>query len=897
MAIDSTAKAEFVMPEGKKSTPPLLANWLASKFINESLLEEFLGDLKELYDERLVKRGRFYAKWMFWVDALYLLIGFTSFHFFRANNNPTILYKHYLIVAARNIYRNKFFSLINIAGLAVGMSACLMIYQYIHFELSYDKFHSNVDNIYRLTQSSIRNSEVNATDVFTSHALGVRAKESIPEINRFVRIHYHEDGGAVIANPDNDEPFEEDQILFVDSTFLDVFDFPLKMGNRTSVLSGKHHMVITEQAATKYFGTADPIGKTLEVRGNWVDGDFKVVGVLKAIPINSHLQFDFLLSMASLLDNYQYRNSTGWGWSNFVTYISVAKDADLNVLGEKFDQVITTYNGENLARTDTEIRTGFQTLSDIHLRSNFDRDPAIIGSIQDVYTFSIIGVFILIIAWINYINLSTARSINRAREVGIRKSIGAFKKELIVQFLIESLFINLICACLSIAIVFLTLPILNNLVSTELELVVLETIQFWIWFSILILCGSVLAGIYPAFVLSSFNPLGVIDSFKKNQRGNFNLRKGLIVFQFLASAILISGTYLVYDQVTFMKNQELGINTEHILVVTGPRVGFNNENIESKLQAFKNSVISHHSISGVTGSGMVPSKGFNWQAEIYKMGDLENEYEIGKINWVDLDFTETYNLQFLTGRPFKPNDRLDVLIDEESVRSFGLGTPENALNQKLIVGGDTVAVVGVLKNFHWNSVKDQQMPFLFASDDKCSAYFSIKLDLSNIQESISHIENSYNEVFGGNPFNYFFLDDEFNQQYQSDLQFGNLFSIFTFLSIIIAFIGLFALVSVSAASRIKEISIRKVLGARVTDLMVMLSKEYLKLLLIAVILAIPAVLYLGKAWLENYTYRTTIGFDVLIIPAFALMLISILTVSHRTYSAAKSSPINTLRTQ
>lgn len=356
--------------------------------------------------------------------------------------------KHYLKIAYRNLLKNKIFSLINILGLAVGMGVCLLIFQYIHFELSYDQFHSNAQNTYRITQTAIRNGEVLGTGVDVTYALGPRGKETIPEIESFVRIR-PEDVGLIVINAENDVRYQENKMWYVDSNFLKMFDFPLKYGNRELILDEKHNIVITEQTATKYFGDINPLGKRLRVSGGTLSGEFIVKGVLKTLPKNSHLQFDFLLPMDFLLENFrQYKEEDGWVWENFVTYITVNESVDIKVVGKKYDQLIHTYIGEKLARLDLSLTTGFQPVADVHLKSdNLSGDPASNnGDIQNVRFFAIIAIFILIIAWVNYINLSTARAMLREKEVGVRKSIGALKKQLICQFMAESVMINFIAS-------------------------------------------------------------------------------------------------------------------------------------------------------------------------------------------------------------------------------------------------------------------------------------------------------------------------------------------------------------------------------------------------------------------------------------------------------------------
>ncbi len=783
------------MAGNKRPKTPSMANWLANQFINEALLEEFFGDLEEIFQDRISIKGKAYAKLMYWVDMLHLLIGFTSLQqIFRNQHNPTIMYRHYFTIAGRNLSRNKLNSLINILGLAVGMGVCLLIYQYVHFEMSYDNFHANAHNIYRLTQTDIRNGENLGAGAYTTHALGVQGKETIPEIKDFVRI-CPQKLGLVVANVEDNIIFQENKMWYVDHNFLEFFNFPLRYGDWESALGAKYNVVITEETAYRYFGNGNPIGKSLKVSGGKsLSGIFIVTGVLKKLPINSHLEFDLLLSMEFLLENWpSYKGGGGWVNADFITYITLDDNANPEIVGKKYNHAISE---QISSRLHLERRIGFQAISDIHLNSDYLKgDPASNkGNMQDVHFFIIIAIFILFMAWVNYINLSTARAMDRAKEVGVRKSIGAVKNQLISQFIIESALTNFIAAILAIGIAYFMLPVLSNIIGKELELNVVLSIEFWGWFSLVIILGSLLSGLYPAFVLSSFKPVRVFKSANTTHRGGFSLRRTLIIFQFLTSVLLISGTYLVYQQITFMKNKDLGIDMEKILVLNGPRVVLEKLKEEgvtlgSKYQIFKTKAADYHSISSISATYTIPGKGYFFGSTfIRKLGNPEDSGKPASVTIVDTDFADTYDLEFLAERDYiKDYSALEqVIINEEALKVFELGSAEEALYEKLIWGGDTIDVVGVVKNVHWNSLRDAHSPILYFLDNEWGAYFSCKMNLSDVQPTIAHIESAYHEVFPNDPFHYFFLDDEFNKQYQSDLQFGNLFSVFSVLAIFIA---------------------------------------------------------------------------------------------------------------
>ncbi len=897
----------------QKNKPPPLANWLASKFINEALLEEFFGDLKEIYEERIVTKGKFYAKCMYWIDTLHLLMGFTSFKLFKTQNNPAMMYKHYLTISIRNLARSKVYSLISVLSLAMGMGVCLTIGQYIYFELSFDKFHDNDQNTYRIIQE-INSNEKFIGGVNVPFALGPAGKESIPEIKEYVRIETS-NYTTIITNPEKNEFFKElpHDIMYVDPSFFKVFNFPFKSGSKETVFKDKFSVLITEKTAQKYFGADNPIGKTLKLGGGYSLGDYIVSGVLKNPSINSHLQFEFLFPLESVLESRSRMNHDIWDVKG-TTYLILDESANPNLAGDKLDQLMVKHRAERNPRSNITLeKLRLQPITDIHLKSDgYWQGNFVInsGNRENLRIFSIIALFILIIAWVNYINLSTARSLQRAKEVGIRKSIGAYRKQLISQFLLESVLVNLLAAILAIGTASLTLPILSNIIGQELALDMLQVPLFWAWFLGVVFVGSLLSGLYPAFILSAFKPVSMLGSNKTARPGKLNLRRGLITFQFLISLLLIAATYLVYKQITFMKNQELGIDMEKILVLDSPGRGLDS----SRVETFRTEVTRHHAIATMATSGKIPGKGAGGPS-LRKRGAQVSVDQRANFVKVDAHFAETYDFDFLAGGSFTPDMAPDfstpmgkrmhyTIVNEETVRVLGFDSPQEALHE-IFVSGDgpdtgnhrQYRITGVVKNFHWSSLRDAKAPYVFAFFPMQGDYLSIKMNISNILESLDYVEKTYQSIFPGYQFNYFFLDDHFNRQYQAEMQFGNLFLAFTVLAIFIACIGLFALISYSATLRIKEFGIRKVLGAGIGNIMMLLSKEFLVLISIAATLAIPTTLYYGSAWLENYAFRIDIGFDVFIIPGLVLFLSALLTVSHRTYSTAKANPVDSLRTE
>ncbi len=888
-----------------KNIPPKLAKRLLHWFIRDDLAEEVLGDLEERFYQDKTEKSSFRARLNYWCQVLNYLRPFAirkSTSFAAMNYG---MYRSHLKIGYRNLLRHKWYSLITIGGLAVGMGICLTIFQYIHFELSYDNFHKNSRDTYRITIDKTQNGG-NLINPFTTYGMGPGGKETIPEIRRYVRFLQ---AGIKVVTPNLDisEPFNEEFLIMhlVDTTFLDVFNFPLKLGNKESVFDEKFNIVITEKIAHKYFGTNNPIGKTLKLLGGGAveEGNYKVSGLLENPPLNSHLQFDFLLSLENSYTDVtdSYKNREAWEQDLFVTYISIDGSADSKPIGKKLDQLIAEYRGsENISE-----KVVLQPITDIHLKSSALSGDIVTnkGSIRDVRIYFIVAISILIMAWVNYINLSTVRSIRRAKEVGVRKTIGAFRKQLIGQFMIESVLDHLIAATLSVVIASLALPVLSHILGKELTLSFLQIPIFWMWFFIIIVLGLLLSGLYPAFILSSFKPISMLGANSTGQVGNASLRRGLIVFQFLISLLLIAGTYLVYKQVTFMKNQELGIDMEKILVVKGPRINLGTD-VKSIVPAFRTALARHSSISDIASSHSVPGKGYNG-ADFRKLGDPVSKNQHGRMVPASLNFPETYDLKFLAGSSFTEdisNRESYIIINEEAVRVFGLGTPEKAVGETLIriKGIDVLRpykVIGVVKNFNWNSLREKHMPYLFIFSPDEDNYFSFKVNLAHIQESLANIEKTYMSFFPGKAFDYFFLEDEFNDQYRAEVRFGKLFSAFGLLAIFIACIGLFSLVSFSVTFRKKEIGVRKVFGASIGSIMVLLFREFLLLLIIAIFLALPTILIGANSWLEQYAFRIGVGFDLFLFPAFVLALISLLTIGHQTYCSAKANPVDALKSE
>lgn len=812
--------------------------------------------------------------------------------------------KFNLKIALRNLLRNKVFSAINIFGLAVGMGVFLVIFQYIKVETSYDDFHHQPGNTYRITQTLTKNGESMGTSVFGTSGLGPVGKETIPEIKHFTRVHPF-NLGMVITNPEKEDAYFEEKIWYVDSTFLSVFDFPLKYGDPEQILNEKYSIVVTEPLAEKYFGETDPIGKTLKINSGVLGGDFIVSGVLEQLPVNSHLQFDFLIPLPVLLENYgQYKEDDGWLWDDFVTYISVDPSTEINILKEKYEAMIQTHAGEEYLNEHQQREIGFQKVEDVHLHSRFSREMAVNNSsIQNIRILSLIAVFILLMAWLNYINLSTAHALNRAKEIGIKKSIGAMKTQIISQIMIESALVNIATGILAVLIAILSVPLIGQLIGNEIKFDFLYEPKYLGYFIGMIVLGTSLSGFYPAIILSSYKPVSIFNVEKISHKGGLSLRKSLIIFQFVISALLISGTFLVYQQLSFMKSQNLGFDLEKVLVIKGPRLVIESVmesdhlSLGSKYDEFRNEATRHHSITSVTATSSVPGKGSSFKGEVRELGNAADTGIEGDFILADTDFINAYGLELISALPVPQQvpEWSYVMLNEEAVKALGIVDVEEILGADLEFFDYKVKVLGVVKNVYWNSLRELQTPTFFILDNEYGAYLSVKMGLSNIAESLAHLENSFKSTFPGDPFEYFFLEDSFNHQYQSDLRFGQLFTAFSLIAIIIACLGLFALVSHSSILRTKEIGIRKVMGASVGSVVKLLTVEYVILILVGIAIATPIAFYGARIWLDNYAYKVHLGPNLIIVPAVVILVIAILTVSFRSVMAALANPIQSLK--
>lgn len=803
--------------------------------------------------------------------------------------------KSYLTSAFRNFIKHKTFTFLNIAGLSLGIAASLLILQYVKYEKSFDAFHSKAKEIYRIQYNGWRDGKLNFECAAAVPAVGPALKNNFPEVEQFSRL-FPVSGVITYESPENGViSFREDKMQITDPAVFEVFDFRLLQGNAVTALEGPNKVVITQSASRKYFGDTDPIGKTISWDGS---RKFEVTGVMEEVPTNSHIKFNFLFSYQTLNNETNNESETAWGWYDFNTYVTLKPGTDVASLQSKWNEWLVENRSEEWNKYNYKQEFILQPLLDIHLYSKLLQEsmPEEQGDGQSVYFLSIIAFFILFIAWVNYVNLATAKSFDRANEVGVRKVMGAQKSQLLYQFLSESFLINIMAALLAVLIVWLVWPAFSSLSGREIPINYILQKDFWILVLALFGVGSLFSGFYPALVLSSFRPVAVLKGKVIHSTRGGILRKGLVVVQFVASVFLITGSIIVYQQLDYMKKQDLGFDIKQTLVLQGP--GVVDSLYDQNLESFKKEAMRIAGVKEMTASSNVPGDEIFWTRGIRRItGGPESSLTVYNVG-IDYDYVPAYDLSVAAGRNFSENFPTDrrgsVILNRALSDALEFKNPDEAIGQKVRLGGDTLEIIGVLENYHQMSLKTTVAPLVF----RCvgaSSFYSFKIETADYQNLLSEIKKPWDMFFPGNPMNYFFLDQFFNRQYESDRQFGQVFGLFTILAIFVACLGLFGLASFMTIQRTKEIGIRKVLGSTVPNIVLLLSRGFISLVLIANLIAWPLAWWIMDTWLQGFPYRITISPLLFIGAGLGVLIIAFLSVSFQTLKAAMINPAQTLK--
>ncbi len=791
--------------------------------------------------------------------------------------------KNYFKIAFRNLWRHRVFSLINILGLTVGLTACFLIFLYVRFELSYDKFHSKGDRIYRII-CDIKTPTETMKPGGPSWAVGPHLMGGFPEVEAAVRTTDDE----LLVRKGNVK-FQEKNSLWADSSFFEMFDFKLIKGNPHTVLNEPLSIVFSESAVKKYFGDKDPVGQTVLLTGDGFTA--KITGVMKDIPENSMIKADMIVSMNTLTRKLNPGLNDQWGNYGNRTYVLLKPGTNPVFFQKQIPAFLEKMNGTEMKQLNMYPTLMLEKFPEAYLHS--ERNDSNSGSIKNVYIFSIVAVFILLIACFNFVNLTTARSAERAKEVGIRKVVGAGRQQLTWQFIGESVLICIIAFLLTLGIAAILLPSFNILAGKTLANGIFENMRF---IGLLFLASigiGLLAGLYPALVLSSFKPIMVLKGRFTTGTKGILLRKGLVISQFTISIALIISTIIVFLQMQFMRSQDLGFSKDQEMVI--------NSNGDPARDAFMHAVQGLPNVKSVSMSSSVPGGG-NMGA-YSKIQNAKGDMQIANLDlyFVDFDYLKQYDMKMAAGRMFSRDYMTDtttaMVLNESAAKLFGYRTPQEAVGRDFNQWGRQGKIIGVVKDFHFRSLQTEIKPLSMRIEPNGCSLISVKVSPNNLPATISAIEHKWNTLIPARPFSYFFLDEHFEEQYRSEQRFGKLFLNFSILAIIISCLGLLGLASYSTMQRTREIGIRKVLGATVSNIVNLLSKEFLMLVIIAVVIASPIAWFAMHKWLQDFAYRIPISWWVFAVAAVAAALIAVLTVSFQAIKAAVSNPVISLRSE
>jgi len=814
---------------------------------------------------------------------------------------------NYLKVAFRNLWKHRSFSIINIGGLAIGIASCLLILQYVSFKLSFDQFHENANDIYRVANDRYQNGKLIQHGTITYSGVGRALKDDYEEVIENARVR---PGGEMIIDHNN-KKLSVDDLLYVDNSFLSMFSFPLIAGNSATALKEPYTIILSESTARKIYDEhrddiSKVIGESLVLNKDSMP--YRIDGICKDIPENSHLKFTMLISYNTIMSYGWKEADYDFTQSDFWHYVQLKPGTDYKALNAKLGAFSQKhFEGNKISGSDEKFF--LQPVTRAHLYSDFEYEIGNTGSATVVWSLLVIAVIIIILAWVNYINLATARSVERAKEVGIRKVAGGMKKQLIFQFMTESVLVNLLSVLLALVLVLVLQYAFNNLLKINLSLSYLFT-KGMSGYTIpaaliaLMLLGIFISGFYPAFILSSFRPITVLKGKLSSSKKGAFLRKGLVVGQFSITIMLLIGSLIVVKQMQFMNKKELGFNMDQMLIVNSPRLTEFDSTFIDKVNSFKEELKQLSFVKNASTSWNVPGgetgRSFNVRREDSATTTRYTTRQTG----IDYDFINTMGVKLIAGRNFtktdhNPDFRLlhNLLINESAVKLLGFKSPEDAIGKVILKGDKKWDVVGVIGDYHQKSVRFPIEPTIFMPAYSNGSDITVKLAATDVSDAIAAIRIKYDKFFPGNLFDYTFLDERFNNQYQNEVLFEKAFAIFAGLAIIVACLGLFGLTMYATYQRSKEIGVRKVLGASVTTILLLLSKDFIRLVLIACVLAIPVSWWIMNNWLADFAYRAPMSWWIFAVAGGAALLIALLTVSFQAAKAALTNPVKSLRTE
>lgn len=804
--------------------------------------------------------------------------------------------KNFLLITWRTLTRNKVYSFINIIGLALGMAAFILITAYVHFERSYDSMQKDAGNIFRVESSFYKGEHLTDDWATSTNGYAKALKDNLPEISSFTRINWNNSERVVRYK---EIRFREEHVCFADTNFFSFFSYPLLKGNPLTVLKESNSVVISASAAKKYFGNNDPVGQFLDVSTISDTYHCQVSGVFQDPPPNSTMQFSFLLSW---VNSPEWMKET-WYLHESYTFVKPVPGTDIAALEAKFPALAEKYKtGEALKELKWAIT--LVPLTDIHLNPAKQYEIETKGNRRAVGFLGIMAFVILLIACVNYINLSTAKAIERAREVGIRKVSGARPAQLIGQFLLESTIINSIALLIAAILVPVAYYFLPRFLGSSGSYGLLFDQSLFLRIALVFIISILVSGFYPAMVLSRLKPILVLKGrFSFSKRGVL-LREGLVTFQFAISLLLIVGTVAVYRQILYMSEQDLGVNIDQILVMKAP---VKSAQYREKVTGLRNSLLSIPGVTGVTGSGAIPGKEVGKFLANRRYGASKKEERLYEMLKVDPDFIKLYGLKLVAGRPFdrgRTADSTGLVLNEAAIKQFGFASPEKAIGEKIwleVNPGRPNEIIGVVKDYHQQSLQQKYTPVILFMDPAYdwipTDFYSVKVNTGkgNLTGTMEKVKQTWNGFFPESSFDFFFLDDFYDRQYRQERQFARIFGLFSSLAIFIACMGLFGLTAYNTARRTKEIGVRKALGASVQHIIALLTRDLVRLILVAGAVGLPLAFLLIGQWLQGYAFRVEPAWWQFVLPVVFLLLLAILTTGYLTFKAALTNPVNTLR--
>ena len=822
---------------------------------------------------------------------------------------------HYLIVAWRHLAKQRAFTLVNMLGLASAMAACLFIFIYVHYETHYDTFWPDSAQIYRVVHDRYQNNELSFQSAKAYWGLGHTAKEQLPEVAAATEIFTD-----VVTVMNEENQIKDIPMFGVEETFPEVFQLTYVGRKSDNPFTDLHSSALSASAAKKLFGTTDAVGKWFKVNENW---EFEVTAVFQDLPANTHMPFDLLLSKQTYLWYFANKNRTAnradpkenknyralkpvtkWDWSyagNF-TYLRLKPKTDPQAVEAKINQIKGDYL-KHITQDGGRIDFHLQALSSIHLNSNRTMEAVPNGDRRSVWAMGILALVILGIAWMNFVNLTLARSLERAKEVGIRKVAGASRRHLLAQYFVEYGLINLLSVALAVVLVILLQPVVWQILGRKpIALTLLLQPGFLAVSGLVFLAGIVISGFYPALIQSGYSSLSLFKPRHKASAYRLDPRKALVICQFTATIILIVGVITIYRQIDFMRSQDLGVNIERTLVTYSPMNMIGSPKRMSALETYKTKVRALPGVEAIATSSALPGKEIAWQRQdIRKATDLPNEKKNYAYAYIDHDFIPTLKLNLIAGRNFSDNAGAEtntVILNESAARQLGYTEPAAAVDAFILLGDKPYQVVGVLKDYHQESLQKEIRPVVYLYGYKWIydvGYYAIKLNSADVRASVKSIGDIWTQIYPVDHFEYFFLDEAFDKQYQGDRQFGILFTLFTLLALFIAALGLYGLATYSIQKRTKEIGIRKVNGATAREIVLMLTGEFAKWVGVAFVIACPIAFLVMNRWLQNFAYRTELSWITFAIAGIAALLIALVTVFYQAYAAATRNPVAALR--